>query len=84
MAWTIVFATFLLTSVDFNQILRTYSIRNGAIEYRGMHWFVVLNLVLFCTFWMWAFVKFLLELAPDWEMRRFYIKDLNISAVPQN
>jgi len=76
--WVIFLASFLLTSVDYGILFDTYNLKQ-AVYFRGFHPFLVICLLIFCVFWLWQCVQFVIESRDNLEIRQFYQQDLRIS-----
>lgn len=77
--FTLLFATFLVSFVDYKVLENTFS-WNAAVDlHRPLHPITILCVVVFSLCWVWQFLQFLRHTKHNWEIKRFYSQQLGIS-----
>jgi len=76
----VVFLVVVVTSwINYEALFSNYNFDNAFQPHSGLHPLLAVSLVIFFVFWLWQAVQFVIDTRDNWEIYRFYAKELHIS-----
>jgi len=76
--WVIFFTTFLVSCIDYSILFETYRLSQAVVS-PSIPPFLWICLFIFCVFFLWQFVQFMVDTRENWDIKQFYNNELKIS-----